>query len=575
MGDYKPATCAYCDADTWCETRSDGTPQCRACKCERFFERVLYPPLGLRLIAWQRKVIRELYGTVQADNGLRQYRRALIEVPKKNGKSFLVGGLPIYHLLMESTEIRPEAYGAASAKEQASIVFRAAMALINANPDLKSRLRVVESTKIIARRDGGGFYRVLAADGKVNDGVEPSMAILDELHHWSSKKAQALYTALFKGRIARREPLFVQITTAGAENESPIWMEQHDHAVQVLKGELEDRRFYAALWGADEKRIDTDPEYWKSREARVQANPSHEDHPGGFLPDEAIVEDLQEALNNPVKRSEYLRFNLNIKAASTQENAIDMTAWRKCGDTPEAKAAGLEVDLRHWPGLDTEELHLLVSRWDLKERPCYAGVDASWTTDITGLTLVFPPLEDDGPWTVLPFGFIPEEKIPHLTRRTKRNEIPGWCEKKFLEATPGAAVDIRALMKRLRWAAEMFELREVAYDPWNFRNAAADLVDEGFRCIEIRQNFGQLSEPTKKVLELYTTGKLRHGNHPVLNWHASCLALQGDRKDNVQPAKPERDKSSKRVDLMSALITGMNRALIGAESGVGFLFSEA
>ncbi len=139
MVEYRPATCAYCKAETWCEKRSDGTPQCRACKIERFFERVLYPPLGYKLQSWQRKVLRNLYGTVNPENGLRKFRRSFISVGKQNGKSFLLGGLPIYHLLMEA-ELQPEAYGVASARDQAAIVYKAAALLVDVNPELTKKL---------------------------------------------------------------------------------------------------------------------------------------------------------------------------------------------------------------------------------------------------------------------------------------------------------------------------------------------------------------------------------------------------------------------------------------------------
>lgn len=99
MRDYRPETCAYCQSDMWCEIRANGKPQCRACKVERFFAEILFPPLGYRLLAWQRKVIRDLYGTVLPENGLRRYRHGYVSVGKQNGKSFLFGGLPLYHRL--------------------------------------------------------------------------------------------------------------------------------------------------------------------------------------------------------------------------------------------------------------------------------------------------------------------------------------------------------------------------------------------------------------------------------------------------------------------------------------------
>ena len=271
MADYRPGSCAYCQAETWCEIRSNGKPQCRACKVERFYSEILYPPLGYVLLPWQRKVLRDIYGTVSPENGRRRYRSAYISVGKKNGKSFLIAGLPLYHLLMEN-ERNPEAYGAAAAKDQAGIVFNAAARLVAENPDLRERLKVIPSTKRILRLDGGGFYAVLTADGDLQDGIEPSLAIRDEVHRWKTARAETLHDVITKGQISRGEPLDIGITTAGAEYESQMWWRQYQHAKKVLDGTLPSDTFYAAIWEADVKRIESEPEYWQSREARVAAN---------------------------------------------------------------------------------------------------------------------------------------------------------------------------------------------------------------------------------------------------------------------------------------------------------------
>ena len=545
MADYRPETCAYCQTDTWCEIRANGKPQCRACKVERFFETVLYAPLGFRLLDWQRKVLRDLYGTVQAETGLRQYRIGFVSMAKKQGKSFLIGGLPIYHLLMEN-EVRPEAYGAAAAKDQAGIVFKAAAQFVKANPVLSERIKLLESTKRMLRRDGGGSYAVLSADGDVQDGIEPSLAVLDELHRWKTAKADTLYDVITKGVISRHEPLVVEVTTAGEQYESPLWFREHEHARQILDGSLKSDRFYAAIWSADAKRLETDADYWKSREARVAANPSHEDH-GGFLKDEALVAEMEKAIANPAQRPKYLRYNLNVPVISGEQRAIEMPRWYECGGG---------VDLQSWSVYDPK---LLIEEWGLKDRACWAGVDASWTIDLTALSLVFPPVGEE-PWSIICFFWMPAERVAER-ERSDRVPYAHWAERKFIEATPGNAVDQNAVKERIRWAAKQFELREVAFDPWNFRTSASDLLGEGLQCIEIRQGYALLSEPTKRLLELYLDRKIRHGNHPVLNWNASCLSLQGDHKDNVQPTKPERGKSSKRIDGISATVTALARAM--------------
>jgi phage terminase large subunit-like protein len=555
VADYVKEICAYCAAETWCEIRSNGRPQCRGCKVERFFSEVLYPPLGYQLLPWQRKVLRDLYGSVNPEDGRRRYRSGYISVGKKNGKSFLIGGLPLYHLLMEN-ERNPEAYGAAAAKDQAGLVFKAAAQLVMANSDLKSRLRVLPSTKRILCRDGRGFYGVLSADGDLQDGIEPSLVIRDEVHRWKSARAETLHDVITKGQISRPEPLDIGITTAGAEYESPLWWREYQHAKKVLDGSLPSDTFYPAIWEADSKRIEKEPEYWKSREARIAANPSHEDL-GGFLKDSALVREMEKAIAEPSERSKYLRYHLNVPLKTQEDPIIDMAKWQACGGG---------VDLRTWHGYDVERL---IREWGIEGERCFAGVDASWTTDLTSVVFVFPPFSGVESWTLLPFFWMPEERVMEL-ERICRVPYSTWLEQGFVNCTPGNVIDQRAVMDRLRWGRQAFDLEEIPFDRFNFRSEAMILSSEGFPTVEIQQTFLHLSHPTKFLLGAYLDQKIRHGNNPVLNWMASCLQLQYDHKDNCQPTKPERGKSSKRIDGISATVTALARATVVQQTTIKY-----
>jgi len=510
--------------------------------------------LGYRLLDWQRKVLRDLYGTVVPESGLRQYRHGYVSVAKQNGKSFLFGGLPIYHMLMED-ELQPEAYGCAAAKDQAGIVFKAAARLVNANSDLRTRLRLLESTKRILRRDGGGSYCVLSADGDVQDGIRPSLLLRDEVHRWKTARAQTLYDVTTKGQISRSEPLDLGISTAGAEYESPLWFREYESSKKILEGSLRANTSYAAIWEADALRIEREPEYWKSREARVAANPSHEDL-GGFLKDSSIMGELEKALAQPSERSKYLRYHLNIPIKTQEDPVIDMAKWQLCGGG---------VDIREWPEYDVD---LLIRQWGLLDKPCWAGVDASWTTDLTAVVFVFPPVKSDDIWTLLPFFWMPRERVVEL-ERICRVPYSTWIQQKFVQATPGNAIDLRSVIERIRWGKEMFALREVPFDRYNFCTEAMNLIDEGIEAVEVLQGFAHLSHSTKFLLSSYLDQKIRHGNNPVLNWMASCLQLQYDRKDNCVPTKPERGKSAKRIDGLAATVTALNRALLAKPQTVG------
>jgi phage terminase large subunit-like protein len=155
---------------------------------------------------------------------------------------------------------------------------------------------------------------------------------------------------------------------------------------------------------------------------------------------------------------------------------------------------------------------------------------------------------------------LPPLRLPYAT----------WIRQGFITATPGEMIDQRAVLDRIRWGQQMFDLREVPYDRFNFRSEALNLVDEGIQAVEVNQTFLFLSHPTKFLLGAYVDQKIRHGNNPVFNWMASCLQLQYDRKDNCQPTKPERGKSSKRIDGIQATITGLSRAILGEDKRISY-----
>jgi phage terminase large subunit-like protein len=546
---------------TWTELRRTGLRQCRACKVEKFFENVLFLPLGFHFPTWSRKVLRDLYGTLDQDSGLRQYRTAYISMAKQNGKSNLIGGLPIYHILMED-EVNPEVVGAAAAKDQAEIVFKASSHMINSNPSLMTRLRIIPSTKRILEREGPGLYKVVSADGDVQDGQRPSLLLRDEIHRWKTLRHETVKDVLTKGQISRDEPLDIQITTSGAEYECQLWWKEYCHAKAVQLDPSLDPSYYVCIYQADLDKITQDPEFWKTREARVQANPSHEDL-GGHLRDVALISEMNKAISDPSEKPKYLKYNLNVPLRSTEDPIIDMTAWMKNGDplqveADQANKTNLVVDLRTWPTFDED---LLIRNWKLLEQPCFGGVDASWTTDFTANVYLFPPTPTNELWTFLPFFWLAKDRIPEL-ERTTRMPLRTWVERGFITATPGDTIDMTAVKNRIKWANEMFDLLEVDYDRANFRTEATALQTEGIQMVEVKQNFMELSPATKFVLSGVLSRSFRHGNNPVLNWMAACLQVQYDRKDNVQPSKPERMKSARRIDGMSAIITALARALV-------------
>lgn len=129
------------------------------------------------LLDWQHETLWDVYGTVK-DDGYRQYRYAYLEVPKKNGKTELVAGLGLNHLVNDPPS--GQIYCCAAEKEQASLVYRAAKQMIEQEPALEGLLKVVDSKREIHNLETGTFLKVLSAEAYSKHGINPTVVIFDK-----------------------------------------------------------------------------------------------------------------------------------------------------------------------------------------------------------------------------------------------------------------------------------------------------------------------------------------------------------------------------------------------------------
>jgi len=192
-------------------------------------------------------------------------------------------------------------------------------------------------------------------------------------------------------------------------------------------------------------------------------------------------------------------------------------------------------------------------RASLKGRRCYVGLDLSSTRDLTALVAVFP--DDDG-FDVLPAFFVPKDSI---RERSVRDRVPydQWAREGFLVETPGNVVDYEAVRQVLQaWALE-FDVREIAFDPWNATDLVTRLQEQdGFTCVPMRQGFASLSAPTKSLEKAILSRTLRHDGHPVLRWNISNIATESDPAGNIKLSKKV---STERIDGAAALVMAVDR----------------
>jgi len=474
------------------------------------------------MIDWQREMIWELFGRVKED-GFRQYRTCYNEIPKKNGKSELGAAVALLMTCADG-EIGGEVYSAAADKEQAGLVYAVAAQMVRQNSVLNNRLKIIDSRKRIVDYQSNTFYQVLSKETCSKHGLNPSAILFDELH---AQKTRELWDILVEGTdYARMQQLILAMTTAGIYDVHSICWEVRDHSRQVKEGLIEDKSILPVMFCADKDKDDyRDEKVWE------KVNPSL----GHIFSMEKIREDFDRVKNNPVRLNNFKRFRLNIWV--NQVNRwLEMDSWDYCNDPVEIA--------------------------QLIKRTCYGGLDLSSTTDLTAFVLVFPPVEEGEKWKIVPHFYVPKDTI---IKRSKEDRVPYniWEEQGFLTATTGNVVDMDYIRRDVNNAAGIYNLKEVAFDPWGAVKLASDLDNkDGITMVQFRQGYKSMA-PAMKEFEKKVLGReLAHGGHPVLRWCADNLVVDIDAAENVKPAK---DKARERIDGMVALVMALGRAIVHVE----------
>ena len=467
------------------------------------------------LIDWQEQIIRDLFGTLKP-NGYRQFNTAYIEIPKKQGKSELAAAVALL-LTCGDGEERAEVYGCAADRQQAAIVFDVAADMVRMCPALSKRVKILASQKRLIYTPTNSFYQVLSAEAYSKHGFNIHGVVFDELHTQPNRK---LFDVMTKGSgDARMQPLYFLITTAGTDTHS-ICYETHQKAKDIIEGRKIDPTFYPVIYGADESDDWTDPKVWK------KANPSLDITVGI----DKVKAACESAKQNPGEENSFRQLRLNqwVKQAVRW---MPMEKWDKC-------AFSVDED-------------------ELEGRVCYGGLDLSSTTDITAFVLVFPPLDEEDKYIVLPYFWIPED---NLTLRVNRDHVPYdvWERQGYLQTTEGNVVHYGFIEQFIERLGERFNIREISFDRWGAVQMVQNLEGMGFTVIPFGQGFKDMSPPTKELMKLVLEQKIAHGGHPVLRWNMDNIYIRTDPAGNI---KADKEKSTEKIDGAVATIMALDRAI--------------
>lgn len=470
-----------------------------------------------------------VFGWRRKSDGHRRFTRAYIEMARKNAKSTLTAGVALYCLCCEG-EIGPQILIGATTGDQAKKVFTPAKLMVQKTADLRDAFGVEGMARSIPCTLNGGYIQPINSKSSTQDGWNPHVGILDELH---AHKDRGLFDVIRSAFGARKNPLMWMITTAGY-NTIGVCYEQRLMVSKVLEGALEADHYFGIVFTIDEDDDPYDESVW------IKANP---------LLDVAVqVDELrnyaQEAKASADSEGEFKtkRLNIWLNAAGAW---LNMAQWKAC--------AG-KVEWEDFEGLE-----------------CFVGADLADKDDITAVVLC--ALKDPETLIAKPVFFIPEAKIRGDDEKSARDaEAPyrRWTAEGHIVTTPGDWIDHGEVENLIRSWIERFPVRAVTFDQFAAAQLMATRLNEDFGNIDepfatvLTKSAPKVTDPAKDLEARVKAKRIIHDGNPVMTWMASNVVVSRRVDGSIIPKK-ETPMSPNKIDGIDALVNGLAPLVMGYE----------
>lgn len=473
----------------------------RADKIIRFIESYCRVPEGalvgqpLRLAEFQKQFIRDTYDNPAGT------RRAILSISRKNGKTGLIAGLLLAHLVGPQARQNSQIVSGAMSRDQAALVFNLAAKMVQQSPRLVDLVRIVPSGKRLIGLPLNVEYRALAADGKTAHGLSPVLAILDEVGQVRGPQSDFV-DAITTSQGAHENPLLIAISTQAASDADLLstWIDDAKAS--------NDPRTVCKVYEAPKDCDLLDEAAWKA------ANPAL----GTFRSLDDLREQMQQAARMPSMANTARNLLLNQRV-SLDSPFISPDVWKANSLSP------VPFD-----------------------GPVYAGLDLSARTDLTALVLIG---QVDGMWCVQPHFWTPRQGLPDRERRDRAPYL-AWAQQGLLRVCDGAAIDYEQVASDMAEILADVDIQAVAFDRWRIDVLRRELDRMGldFPLVEWGQGFKDMSPALDAVEAALLNEEVAHGNHPVLTW---CAANATTTKDPAGNRKLDKSRQTGRIDGIQAL----------------------
>ena len=456
----------------------------------------------LRLQLFQKAFIEALFGFVDEDTGLRKYRKAILFVARKNGKSVLDSAIANY-MLTKDGEGGAEIYSVATKKDQSKIVWEESKKMIKKSPCLAKRIRCLIGGIYYDATDSS--FRALASDSNSLDGLNAHLVIADEVHAWKDKN---LLDVMYDSMSARTQPLLLETSTMGTVRQNVFDIE-YDYASKVIDGTIEDEILLPVIYELDEENE------WINEDSWYKANPAL-----NTIKDlKTLREKVERAKNNPIEL-----VNLLCKDFNVRQNSIN--AWLTFED------------------LNNEEIYT-----DWKDCYCIGGCDLSSTTDLTCATILGVVNKKI---RIKQMYWIPANC---LEKKITEDKIPydKWLNNGYLRLSGDNKIDYHDITLWFLEQVNDYDLRPlwIGYDSWNANFWIDDMTSNGFDMQEVRQGYKTESAPLKQMKADLMDKKINYNNNPITKWNLSNVVVKMDDNENIMLSK---EKAAQRIDGVASLM---------------------
>ena len=435
--------------------------------------------------------------------GLRRFREWFIETGKGSAKTPVLAGVGLYGLTSDG-ERAAEIYAAAADQDQAGIMFRDAVRIAKASPDLDEVLEYDGGSHIwqIRHPESLSFFKTFSRESGQKSGTRPHMGLLDELHEHPSHDTSVKVRA---GAKRRPQPLFAEITNSGFDRTSICW-QRHEHARRVVEQTVDDERLFAYVCALDEGDDPmADPSCWP------KTNP----YLGATVTEDYLRRQVENAKNIPAETNGVLRLNFCVWTQAN-ERFFDAAKWQAGAGMP--------------------------SEAELATATCYAGIDAGQSDDISA----FARLWLLGRVAVKMRYWLPRAALEKYPERPYAQ----WEASGLLTVTDGDVVDYEAIEQAVETLCRESGVLQCGFDKRFLGQMSQRLAGAGLSMVDIPQGF-HLNEAIKRVSEWVAGGELCHGGDPILAWMADNAVVKFGRNKEM---RLDKEASKDKIDGIAALV---------------------